>query len=107
MQFIKLSAEQMKKFLQLKTSRGMHRHGPLKKGEEVPIHTHDEVALYVVQGLAKYQDGTQETTTLGKGVEYDAVRVDAGDKHGWLALLDNTIIPHTLGARDTQAVLAA
>lgn len=106
MQFIKLNPKQMAKFLQLKTSRGMRWHGPLREGEQVPIHTHDEMALYVVQGLAKYQDGITETT-LGWGEEYDAVRVDAGDPHGWLSLRDRTIIPHTLGAHDTRAVLAA
>ena len=104
MKFLTLSADQVARFQLLKTSREAAFHGPLAFGQEVPVHTHELTAVYLVQGLAEFV-GTNIRRVLGIDATANAVLVPAGEKHGWIGLRANTLIEHVIGT-DVEAIMA-
>lgn len=106
LQFLSLSKKQIERFSGLKTNRELQSHGPLNVGQEVPAHKHGEAALYRVDGLAEFNDGSIMRKTLGDGAHANAVLVPSGKEHGWRGLRPNTIIEHVFGDKLIQAVLA-
>lgn len=108
MRFFKMSLEQRKKFEGLKTTDQMRQHGPLAEGEEVPIHEHDRALYLLSEGEAQYvaADG-QATEVLGANQRYDAVVVETGEQHGWMAKTARVVIEHVIGGPQVDMVLAA
>jgi len=105
MKFFRLIDLQVRHFANLKTTHEMMHHGPLKEGQEVPSHTHQEIALYVVtKGAALFvNEGSHE---LGQSRACDAVVVPAQLVHGWKALSPHTVIEHVFGEKNVDLVLA-
>ena len=98
MKWFKLSPEQAKRFGELKSDQELQVHGPLADGQVVPIHDHSDQALYLVKGIAVCRTGDPtKDQILGLGREFNAVLVEPGDRHGWMALIANTVIEHCFG----------
>ena len=104
-QFLSLTADQLGRFARLKTERELASHGPLAFGQDVPLHDHQEPALYVVDGLAELADGNGTQRALGKDATANAVLVPAGKRHGWRGLREATRIEHCFGNGAVQAVV--
>lgn len=104
--FFSISGSALDAFRRLKTESEMAFHGPLSKGQEVPTHTHQEAALYLVEvGKARFVDGVE--LELGKNTALNAVLVPAGKPHGWVALSEGeTTIVHVFGKEAIDQVIA-
>lgn len=105
MRFFKLTKAQKDNFESLKTTQAMQYHGPLDQGQEVPVHQHEDVALYAVtQGSAIFKGHRQEV--LGAGQNFDAVLLPPHETHGWEALNPSTLIEHVFGQQNVDLALA-
>lgn len=89
----------------MKSAREVAMHGPLDFGQRVPSHTHAQVALYFVDGVADYV-GDRVRRILGAGATANAVLVMPHEVHGWRALRPETSIEHVFGDEAVQAVTA-
>ena len=109
MKFLQLTAGQLAAFAGLKTAKHMRQHGPLQRLGEVPTHTHDEQALYVVsEGAAVCETGDfSAAEVLSMRHPHNAVLVERNEKHGWLALAQNTLIEHAFGQAASQVLVTA
>ena len=105
LQFLRLTDKQIERFNALRSTEDMHTHGPLTVEQEVPLHGHQDVALYVVNGSAEFTDG-EISARLGQGARLNAVIVPSGHLHGWKALIGLTVIEHTFNG-SVEQVLAA
>lgn len=102
--FHPLGGQALEVFRGLKTETEMAFHGPLALGQPVPVHTHREPALYVVEeGAAEFQDGV--TLELGIGRPLNAVLVPAEHPHGWKALTDGVVISHVFGGEAIRQII--
>jgi len=104
--FLKLDNDQLNTFHQLKTTNDLKSHGPLTKGSGVPIHTHDETAVYATTQIAEFHDGTMKKV-IGRDQDYNAVLVPKECRHGWLALENGTKIEHAFGVENIMKVFLA
>jgi hypothetical protein len=109
MRYLNLTGSQLKAFTGLKTTEEMQNHGPLALHEQVITHTHKDDALYLVsEGVAVCEtDDPASAEILAMGRPHNAVLVEKGDPHGWLALAANTIIEHVFGGNVRQVLAAA
>lgn len=106
LKFFSLSVAQLALFSKFKTERDLALHGPLMLDQEVPVHYHQESALYVVNGLADFTDGVTIFHRLGNGADINAVFVPAGQKHGWISREAGTQIEHVFGTKAVELVTA-
>ena len=104
--FFRLSPSQQTAFDRARTTRALQNHGPLAFGQEVPVHDHDEPAVYVVDGLAYFKDDQGTCRAIGRDATANAVVVPAGQAHGWQGLFGGTRIEHVIGAREVENLLA-
>lgn len=94
--FMNLTRDQLERFEGLKTDRDLAHHGPLARGQEVPVHCHKERSLYLVRGKAEFTDG-KDGRVVGDGAECNAVVISANQNHGWRSLADGVMIEHCFG----------
>jgi hypothetical protein len=108
--FLKMDGDALRKAFGLATETPFQHPDPLKAGQTIPAHSHQEDNVYVVTGRAKFTvltegDSVVESRFLGDDEEHNAVFIPGGMKHEWTEASDGARIWDVQYEERTEKVL--